>query len=287
MSMAADAKPRARATGLRARVFTALLLAPLVMVAVLLLPTSWFAVLMASFVATAAWEWAGLGGFTAPNARAGYVVAATACMLLVWGFAPRTLDAFVLALAALWWLVLSVRLGLIRRVEQAPPREPALLLLGLLVLVAPWLALVHLHQVAPNGPFLALSLLLLIWIADTAAYFSGRRFGRAKLSSLLSPGKTRVGVYGALAAAVAWGVLLALLLGLSAVDAALLVLICVVTAGMSVVGDLFESLLKRRRGIKDAGSLLPGHGGMLDRIDSTTAAAPIFALGLIWLLGAS
>jgi phosphatidate cytidylyltransferase len=136
-----------------------------------------------------------------------------------------------------------------------------------------------------NGPFLALSLLLLIWFADSAAYFAGRRFGRAKLSVLLSPGKTWVGVYAGTAAAAVWGGLVAVLLGLAPEKAMVFVALCVVTAMMSVVGDLFESLLKRRRLIKDAGSLLPGHGGLLDRIDSATAAAPIFTLGLLWLVG--
>lgn len=276
---------RVQVQGLRARMLTAGLLAPLVIAAVLMLPTAWFAGLMALFVGLAAWEWSGLAGFDSALARAGYVLSTLICLLLLWDAAPRGLDAFLLACAALWWLALLVRLGLIHRIEPAPPTEPLLLLLGLLVLSAPWLALVHLHGLQGDGPFLALSLLLLIWIADTAAYFSGRRFGRAKLSALLSPGKTRIGVYGGILAAALWGGVLALALGLPVVKGSLLVLICVVTAVMSVVGDLFESLLKRRRGIKDAGSLLPGHGGMLDRIDSTTAAAPIFALGLIWLIG--
>ncbi|WP_462320360.1 phosphatidate cytidylyltransferase, partial [Halochromatium sp.] len=178
-----------------------------------------------------------------------------------------------------------VRLALISRIDEPPRLEPPLLLLGLLVLVAPWLALVQLHQLSVDGPLVALSLLMLIWIADTAAYFGGRRFGRVKLSALLSPGKTRAGVYAGVAAAAVWGAAVAALLGLGATKALLLVLMCILAAVMSVVGDLFESLLKRRRGIKDAGALLPGHGGMLDRIDSLTAAAPIFALGYIWLIG--
>lgn len=159
------------------------------------------------------------------------------------------------------------------------------MLLGLLVLVAPWLGVLSLHGLPADGPVIALALLMLIWIADSAAYFGGRRFGHAKLSALLSPGKTRVGVYAGVAAAALWGWIVAVMLGLDMVKALLLVLVCILTAVMSVVGDLFESLLKRRRGIKDAGSLLPGHGGMLDRIDSLTAAAPIFALGYIWLIG--
>jgi phosphatidate cytidylyltransferase len=285
--MAPDPAASVRAQGLRARVLTAGLLAPLVMAAVLLLPTLWFAVLMSVFVALAAWEWSGLSGYESAAARGGYAAIALSCLLLLWFAAPRTLDAFLLACAALWWLALLVRLGLIHRIDPAPPAEPPLLLVGLLVLIGPWLALVHLHRLPGEGPFLALSLLLLIWFADTAAYFSGRRFGRAKLSVLLSPGKTRVGVYGGIAAAAVWGAVLALVLGLPAAESGFLVVICILTAVMSVVGDLFESLLKRRRGIKDAGSLLPGHGGVLDRIDSTTAAAPIFALGLIWLVGGS
>lgn len=283
--MAAETARGGRRQGLRARVVTALLLAPLVMGAVLLLPTPWFALLMALFVAMGAWEWSGLAGFDADLARAGYMLLILLCLPLVWLLAPSDWHAFVLALAALWWLALALRLPLIRHVEQAPRVEPSLLLLGLLVLVTPWLALVYLHAMPTNGPWIALSLLMLIWIADTAAYFSGRRFGRAKLSTLLSPGKTRVGVYAGVAAASAWGLLVALALGLAATKALFLLAICVLAAVMSVVGDLFESLLKRRRGIKDAGSLLPGHGGMLDRIDSLTAAAPIFALGFIWLIG--
>ena len=283
--MAAENARGGRLQGLRARVVTALLLAPLVMGAVLLLPNPWFAVLMALFVAMGAWEWSGLAGFDAGFARAGYMLLILLCLPLVWLLAPSDWHAFILALAALWWLVLALRLPLIRRIDQAPRVEPSLLVLGLLVLVTPWLALVHLHAMPANGPLIALSLLMLIWIADTAAYFSGRRFGRAKLSALLSPGKTRVGVYAGVAAATVWGLLVALLLGLAAMKTLFLLVICVLTAVMSVVGDLFESLLKRRRGIKDAGSLLPGHGGMLDRIDSLTAAAPIFALGFIWLIG--
>ncbi|MEA3639416.1 MAG: phosphatidate cytidylyltransferase [Lamprobacter sp.] len=270
---------------LRARVLTAGLLAPLVMVGVLLLPTGWVALLMALFVAMGAWEWSGLAGFEARQARLGYVVLTLLCLLFLWLAAVNALGVVMVALAALWWLLLSVRLGLIERIDQPRQVEPMLLLLGALVLVAPWLALVLLHGLPGDGPGITLGLLMLIWIADSAAYFGGRHFGGAKLSVLLSPGKTRAGVYTGLAAAALWGALIAALLGLSAFKTLLIVLICVVTAVMSVVGDLFESLLKRRRGIKDAGSLLPGHGGMLDRIDSLTAAAPIFALGYIWLIG--
>ncbi len=270
---------------MRARVLTAVLLAPLVMVGVLLLPTLWLALLMAGFVAMAAWEWSGLAGFDGQAARAGFVALVLLCLTSLWLAGANKLDLFILAVAALWWLVLLARLALIKRIDQPSQMEPVLLLLGLLVLVSPWLALVHLHHLPADGPVVALCLLMLIWIADTAAYFGGRRFGRERLSALLSPGKTWAGVYAGLVAAVVWGALVAVWLGLGATQALLFILICELAAVVSVVGDLFESLLKRRRGIKDAGSLLPGHGGMLDRIDSLTAAAPIFALGYIWLIG--
>jgi phosphatidate cytidylyltransferase len=240
---------------------------------------------MALFVSIAAWEWSGLAGLSTQSARISYLALVLTCLVLLWLAATPALDLLILAVAALWWIVLSVRLGLIARIDHPRQVEPTLLLLGVLVLVAPWLALVHLHRLTGDGPGVALTLLMLIWIADSAAYFGGRRFGRAKLSALLSPGKTRAGVYAGVTAAALWGAVVAVLLGLTMVKSLLLVLICILTAVMSVVGDLFESLLKRRRRLKDAGSLLPGHGGMLDRIDSLTAAAPLFALGYIWLIG--
>lgn len=276
-----------RAPGaLRQRVRTALLLAPPVMLAVLLLPTAWFAVGVAGVLLLAAWEWARLAGVIAPVGRLAYVLTLGAALVAAWWLLPRGWDPVLCGLAALWWLGLAVLLARIREVPHVVGLEPGLLLAGLLVLVAPWLSLVHLHGAEQGGPPLVLTLLLLIWFADSAAYFAGRRFGRRKLAPVLSPGKTWAGVWGALAAAALWGVLIALVLGFGPLHAVALVAVFALTAAVSIVGDLYESLLKRRRGLKDAGALLPGHGGMLDRIDSTTAAAPLFAIGLLWLLGA-
>jgi phosphatidate cytidylyltransferase len=130
-----------------------------------------------------------------------------------------------------------------------------------------------------------LFLLLLIWTADIAAYFVGRRLGRVKLAPVVSPGKTREGVYGALAGACLGGLALGWVQSLGIPATLLAAFVCAITVLLSVVGDLYESLLKRRRGLKDSSNLLPGHGGLLDRIDSVTAAAPAFALGIALMGG--
>ncbi|MES9871768.1 MAG: phosphatidate cytidylyltransferase, partial [Candidatus Sedimenticola sp. 6PFRAG7] len=157
-------------------------------------------------------------------------------------------------------------------------------LLGVFVLVPAWAALVMIHGYGEKGPMLLLFSLTLTWVADSGAYFAGRRWGRVKLAPAISPGKTREGVYGALAGSVLWGLLLAWYapeLG----PLPILVIFCLLVCVISVIGDLFESLLKRQAGIKDSGNLLPGHGGVLDRIDSMTAVAPVFAFGLLLLGG--
>jgi phosphatidate cytidylyltransferase len=143
-----------------------------------------------------------------------------------------------------------------------------------------WLAMVKLNQQKPS---LLLFLFLIVWMADTAAYFAGKRFGKNKLAEQLSPGKTREGLLGAVI-----GTFILSLAGvwwfeLNIMQSVYFVLLCVLTALISVVGDLFESLLKRNAGAKDSGSLIPGHGGVLDRIDSILAAAPGFVLGMYWL----
>ena len=127
---------------------------------------------------------------------------------------------------------------------------------------------------------LLLFLLILIWSADIGAYFAGHRWGRNKLAPKISPGKTREGAYGALATALLCGLFLIWWLETGLLEAFLVLLLCLVTMIFSIVGDLSESLMKRRRGMKDSGTLLPGHGGMLDRMDSATAASPVFTLGL-------
>lgn len=270
---------------LQQRIGTALLLAPLAVAAVLFLPTPWMALFLALVVILGAWEWAVLSGVTGTG-RVAYLALTGVCMGLLW-LMPGLLLYLLLA-AAIWWWGLAVYLLRLRAVEHARGVELGLLALGLLVLIGPWAALVHLHRLEgglAEGPLLVLALLLLIWLADTAAYFAGRRWGRRKLAPVLSPGKTRAGLYGGLGGACAFGAALGWALGLTAPQALSLILICTLTAFISVVGDLFESLLKRRREVKDSGRLLPGHGGVLDRIDSITAGAPVFALGVLWLGG--
>jgi phosphatidate cytidylyltransferase len=254
---------------------------PTVVAAVLLLPTPLFALVMAAIVLLGAWEWVALTGVGDWRVRAALVCVLAA--VLGWLWMRSSQSSLLLGGAALWWLGFALMLPRLRPMPVGRRVDVGLLPLGLLVLAAPWLALVRLHGGNETGPLLVLGLMLMVWIGDSAAYFIGGRYGRRRLAPRLSPGKTWVGFYAALVAASLFLLVIALLLGLDAPRAGLLMLLGVVTLALSVVGDLFESWLKRRRGVKDSGVLLPGHGGVLDRIDSMTAAAPVFALGLIWL----
>jgi len=225
-----------------------------------------------------------LGGLTSPVAVTVFVGVAASVLGLA-GLAEKSgAAALAVAPVALFWLTLTLLITLRRTTPVAPSQgaSPAVLLAGPFLLTAAWVSLVALHRIEDLGPVLTLVLLALIWVADSAAYFSGRAFGRHKLAPAISPGKTVEGVAGALAAVALVAVAVQLLL-MPGISLAGWVVLALVVTLVSVTGDLFESFIKRRRGLKDSGRLLPGHGGVLDRIDSLIAAAPVFFLGLAML----
>lgn len=256
---------------LRARVLTALLLLGLTLAAIYLLPQRAFALLLGAVVLACGWEWSRLAGLESSVARGGAVAVLALAMLLI-----ETQPAqarFVLWLASGFWVfavLLVVRF----------PRDArwlsggAVALMGLPVLVGAWLGLCAIRGAEHGGHWL-LWLFCLVWGADIGAYFAGRRFGRRKLAPAVSPGKTWEGVLG--------GVLLSLGLTLSALALSgqwtpIWIPVVLALIALSVFGDLFESVLKRQRGVKDSGSLLPGHGGLLDRVDALLPVLPVFAL---------
>ncbi|MCU0803636.1 MAG: phosphatidate cytidylyltransferase [Burkholderiales bacterium] len=272
---------------LKTRVVTAVVLAAVFLGALFLLPAFGWTLFALGIAGAAAYEWAGFARL-APPARIAYALSSAALAAgLAWmGGLPAgewraTGLTPVYAAAALFW-ALGAGLWLVR-LPQAPP--PALVLvLGWIVLVPTVLALVQLRNA---GPVPLLLLMAIVWIADIAAYFSGRAFGKRKLAPRVSPGKSWEGVIGAFIAttlyAVLWHTLApAFLPGLPAPLAGLAAFVALVWAltGASVLGDLFESALKRQAGLKDSSRLLPGHGGVLDRIDALTPVLPIAALVL-------
>jgi phosphatidate cytidylyltransferase len=273
---------------LKQRVLTALILIPVLLAALFYFPPGWIVVLFGLFIATAAWEWTALTGMRGIFSRAAYVL----CLLILGAAAiysvlqqPSPIVSF-LAAAGLWWLWALAELISRKDVNKGMFATTAGKVVGgFLVLIPPWVASVYLLEMDSERPRLLLFLLVLVWVADTAAYFAGSFFGRTKLAPHVSPGKTVEGVMGGIAAVV----LLAWLCGtmIWKFEPELLVQwigLAIVTALFSVVGDLTESRLKRIAGVKDSGSLFPGHGGVLDRIDALTAAVPIFLLGVITLL---
>jgi phosphatidate cytidylyltransferase len=267
------------------RVLTAAVLVPIALVIVLAGSTGQFAAAIGVIIAIGAWEWARLVGFASPSGQIGYaaLVVAGLMAMAVWRGMPE-LVAGVLAAGLAWWTLALLWLG---RPELGRSRRPGVRLakavIGLVVFWAAWSALVGLHGAGPNGSLYVLYLFVLIWIADAGAYFAGRRWGRRKLASRISPGKTQEGALAALALGAVWGVAGGFFFGAGAAWLILFVLLAVVTVALSIVGDLFQSLIKRQAGAKDSGNLLPGHGGVLDRIDSLLAAAPVFCVGLMWL----
>jgi phosphatidate cytidylyltransferase len=256
---------------LRERVITALILAPLVLLVIFWLPHVATMAVLAALVVGAAWEWSAFPGFTRHSARFAYVATVALCIAGAWWFGVERDEIGRLIQASLAWWVLALIW-----VAAAPAHvnRTSAAGAGLLVLVPVWLALVRLHE---HGPQLMLFLILLVVAADVGAYFAGRQFGRRKLAPRVSPGKTWEGVFGGFVAA---ALLAALGVWWFEVDAARFLALCLLVVVASVIGDLTESLFKRHAGLKDSGNLLPGHGGLLDRVDSVTAAAPVFLVGL-------
>ncbi len=179
----------------------------------------------------------------------------------------------------LWWIFISVVLKHFPgKMLKLRPKRRTKLIVGWFVLV---MACVYMTRLYFYGTDTILFFLCLIWCADIAAYFAGKRWGKTKLSPEISPGKTVAGLYGALAVTILYAVVACQILGLGVQRTMDFILLSLLTVMFSVSGDLFESLVKRWRGVKDSGRILPGHGGVLDRIDSLIAAVPIFYLGLV------
>jgi phosphatidate cytidylyltransferase len=268
------------------RILTALALLPPVVAAVFLAPAPWLYAIFAAAALLAAWEWTGLMGWGLPAGGARrplYVLAAAALLAAAW-FAS-TQWQLLAAVAVAWWLVaLALLPGFPGNLAR---HRPGALLLGALgpLLWLPTVTSLCLIRAAPHGAWRLIYVFVLVWAADVGAYFAGQALGRHKLAPRVSPGKTIEGAVGGLLLCLAWALLAvpyvfrppapageAALLGLS-----------LLAAILSIVGDLSISMFKRLSGVKDSGHLLPGHGGILDRIDSLMAAAPVMALGLYWL----
>lgn len=268
---------------LKRRILTAIaLLVPLI-AALYLLSTPWLVPLFGVVVLAAALEWAALIGLRG-RARVVYAfgIAVLGAALTVAALVRPGLVWPVLLVAAAWWLWALLELGRDRGLYYGRATKAVA---GALVLIPMWVAAIALHAADPQRPLALLFVLVLVWVADSLAYFTGKTVGRTKLAPRVSPGKTIEGVLGALAGVVLiayfcgtilWhleGARLAGWLGLA-----------LFVALVSVLGDLAESKVKRVAGVKDSGTLLPGHGGVLDRIDALTSAIPIFALGWLMLL---
>ncbi len=268
---------------LKQRVITALILAPSAIVAVLLLPNVYLAAIIGLIVAMGALEWSRLSGLDTRLQQILYAVVMLICMAILYQLLPAAWIPGVILLSVVWWLFALWRLTRYHTDQQQSVILPLRAAEGYVVLLPAWLAMVSIHRIPESGPILLLFVLMMIWSADVGAYFAGHRWGKHKLAPQVSPGKTREGVYGAVAGTLICALVLAAWMSNEASRTLQIILLCLVTVCASIVGDLFESLVKRQRGVKDSGSLLPGHGGMLDRIDSITAAAPVFLLGLILL----
>jgi phosphatidate cytidylyltransferase len=278
---------------LKQRVITAIVLTAIFLLALFGLSPVYFPLFLAAILAVGAWEWAGLSDFGAPVQRIAYLLLVLGVLVdVAWQSGlccpAATLNfSFIktlLMIACGWWAVALL-------LVQAYPTSAVLwghtamrLCMGLFVLIPTWLALSYL-RFQPQGAWLVLMVAGIVAAADTGGYFTGRKWGKHKLAQAVSPGKTLEGFAGGLLSNIVLALCVAHFTG---TGAWVLLAIVIPSSLFSVLGDLLESMVKRHAGIKDSGRILPGHGGILDRMDSITAAAPVFALAVLisgWTLG--
>ncbi|XQW86178.1 phosphatidate cytidylyltransferase [Thalassotalea piscium] len=280
---------------LKQRIITAVVLAPLAISAIFYLPLANFAALIMAIMAIGAWEWGPLMGFDKNNRRMAFVVGTIALISILWMKFPleelwhdhsilQQGAIYVLWLAVAWWLLSATLTFLYPRYSKFWSSHRSVRgVFGWLTLVPTWLAFMVIrtneyHSDPYHGAQLIMFLFLMVWGADIGAYFVGKAIGKRKLMPNVSPGKTIEGYIGGVIFACLLVSLAGYILDWSSQQNILVLIVTVIITTISVLGDLNESMFKRQAGLKDSGTILPGHGGILDRIDSLTATAPVFAL---------
>jgi phosphatidate cytidylyltransferase len=259
---------------LKQRVLTAIVALAILSVVLFVVPAMVARMVIAVLMLAAAWEWSGFIFNEESKLKYVYVLFIAILIAVIYSELPNvSLLDITLKVSLGWWIAALAWMFFF----PTPIAPPVAWICGALVIVPAWLALDHLYLLSPE---MLLFALLIVWVADMGAYFVGKGFGRVKLAPQISPGKTWEGVLGGLCAVM---VLAAIGAEVFETDIAVLLPFCLAVAMISIVGDLTESMFKRNAGMKDSGSLFPGHGGVLDRIDSVTAAAPLFALALRWI----
>ena len=263
---------------LKKRIITAAVLIVAALIFILLFSTPWFAVTaLVLVVSIGGMEWANLVALK--EIRKGLYVA-WMLLLAYFAYKSQTLSWFFVTLGFFWWFINLVMLFRYKQGTSFYANNPLLLrLAGFFVILSAWSAAVILHA---HSPYLILFLVLLVAAADSGAYFVGKSFGKTKLVPQISPGKTREGLLGGFIAALIVAFIGASLLGLTEGYFRHFMYLSAIIALLSVAGDLFISLMKREAGAKDSGNILPGHGGILDRVDGLIATLPLFALGINW-----
>jgi phosphatidate cytidylyltransferase len=261
-------------------------MAPFAIGAVYYLPTPYLAAAVAAILLAGLWEWSALAGLTEKIPRSLYVAGNALMMLaLAWGSGRGLFGLKLISLiGALWWIFVCLWLWRFEFAKADTSINRSIkLLAGSLCVIPAWCALAWLHGSSSVGPRWALFALAIAWAADSGAYFAGVRYGKTKLAPRISPGKSWEGVIGGVVAILLLAIASTPLLGLFWSELGWLLLLTIITMIFSVVGDLFESLMKRHSGFKDSSDLIPGHGGLMDRLDSLLAVLPIFVIGKSWL----
>jgi phosphatidate cytidylyltransferase len=257
---------------LKTRIITAIVSLLILGAVLFVVPPVVARLVIAFLVLAGAWEWSGFLGLSGKAGR-DFLVSLVGGLFAIVALALPESAELVLQIACGWWFIAFIWTFLF------PTAIPIVIrwLAGVVVLVPLFVALLFLYSVSPQ---ILLFALLIVWVADIGAYFAGKQFGRVKLAPSISPGKTWEGVFGGL---VMVALLTAVWTHFAGMDLAVMLPFCLAVGALSVVGDLTVSMFKRTAGVKDSGKLFPGHGGVLDRIDSVSAAAPLFALGISWL----
>jgi len=271
---------------LKHRLITAAILIPIVIWLILYAPSALFLGFISLVVIIAAWEWAKICGWQTAIPRYSYAFIITLTLIIIYYILQQQLfdpTLWILAVASLWWLIAFIWVWQYQHDNEMLPKNQWVKAgLGFIILLPAWLALIELHQ--HNSGQSVMFLLILIWAADSGAYFAGKYFGKIKLADKVSPKKTWEGVLGGIIVSEIIAFIYAyFIVAMPSNILIIFMLLCVVIVFVSILGDLLESLFKRQMGIKDSSHILPGHGGVLDRIDSLTSAAPLFLLGTIAL----